>query len=193
MENLFTTQPLRAELCRMGIGPCGTCREQFRGFPKELKIRMNTKLPYHYRSRAVNAGVATLRCMGCLLVTMKSKIHPLSGEDFLVLIMRQHLGDTSPNARVGNSTFLPGERRKELDIPAIVDAYNQHKVGVDVVDQYRTCCDAQLISRPKWYGLLKRIPETARINSLEINRNLLTNKERILDHYHFCFSIVHNL
>jgi len=97
MNNFFTTQPLLAELRRMGIGACGTCRQQFRGFPKELKVGKNAKLLYHFRSGAVNDGVATLLWMDSSPVTMMSTIHPLSGEDSLVLRMRKHPGNKSTN------------------------------------------------------------------------------------------------
>jgi len=60
MDICFTTQPLLAEIGRMGIAACGTCRQQFRGFPKELKVGKNIKLPYHFQSEAVNDEVATL-------------------------------------------------------------------------------------------------------------------------------------
>jgi len=193
MDNFCTTQPLLEELHRMGIGTCGTCRQQFRGFPKELKVGKNAKLPYHFRSGAVNDGVATLLWMDSSPVTMMSTIHPLSGEDSLVLRMRKHLGNKSTNASGANSTFLPGEHQKELDIPVIVDAYNQHKVGVDVADQYRTYFDTQLISRRNWYPLFYWILETALINSLIIYRDLPANKERTVDHFDFRLSIVHDL
>jgi len=58
---------------------------------------------------------------------LMSTIHPLSGEDSLVLRMRKHLGNKSTNASGANSTFLPGECQKELDIPVIVDAYNKQR------------------------------------------------------------------
>jgi len=80
-------------------------------------------------------------------VTMVFTIHPLSGENSPVLRMRKHPDNKSTNASGANSTFLLGERQKELNIPVIVDAYNQHKVGVDVADQYQTYFDTQLISR----------------------------------------------
>jgi len=79
-------------------------------------------------------------------VTMMSTIHPLSGEHLLVLRMRKHPGNKSTNASGANSIFFSGERQKEHDIPVIVDAYNQHKVGVDVADQYGTYFNTQLIS-----------------------------------------------
>jgi hypothetical protein len=66
-----------------------------------------------------------------------STIHPLGSEDSQVLRMRKH----------------PGNKSKELDIPVIVDAYNQHKVGVDAAEQYQTYFDIQLISRCNWYPL----------------------------------------
>jgi len=119
----------------MGIGACGSCRQQFQGSPKKLKVEKNAKLQYHFRSGADNDVVATLLCMDSSAVTMISTIHPLSGEDSLELRMRKHPGNKSTNASGAHSTFLPGERQKELDIPAIVDAYNQHKVSVDVADQ----------------------------------------------------------
>jgi len=74
-------------------------------------------------------------------VTMMSTIHPLSGEVSLVLRMRKHPDNKSSNTSGANSTFLPGECQKELDIPVIVGAYNQNKVGVDVADQYQTYFD----------------------------------------------------
>jgi len=60
MDNVFTTKPLLAELHWIGIEEYATCRQQFQEFPKELKIGNNAKLPYHFRSGAVHAGVATL-------------------------------------------------------------------------------------------------------------------------------------
>jgi hypothetical protein len=48
MDNFFTTHPLLVELHQMGIGACCTCRQQFRGFPKELKVGKNANLPYHF-------------------------------------------------------------------------------------------------------------------------------------------------
>jgi len=85
--------------------------------------------------------------------TMMSTIHPLSGEDPLELRMRKYPGNKSTNVSGANSTFLPGDHQKELDIPVIIDAYNQLKVGVDVADQYQIYFDIQLISRSNWYLL----------------------------------------
>jgi len=124
MDNFFTTQPLQAELRQMGIGACGTCRQQFHVFPQELNVGKNAKLPYHFLSGVVNDGVATLLWMDSSPVIMMSTIHPLSGEDSLVLRMRKHPGNKSTNASGANSIFLPGKCQKELDIPVIVDAYN---------------------------------------------------------------------
>jgi len=146
MDNFFTTELPLAGLHWMGIGACGTCRQQFQGFPKELKVGENAKLPYHFQSGAVNDGVTTLQWMDCSLVTMMSTMYPLSGEDSLVLRMRKHPGNKSTNASGANSTFLPGERQKELDIPVIVDGYNQHKVGGDVADEYQTYFHTPLIT-----------------------------------------------
>jgi len=126
-------------------------------------------------------------------VTMMSTIHPLSGENPLVLRMRKYPGNKSTNARGANSTFLSGECQKELDKPVIVAGCNQHKVGVDVADQYRTDFDIHLISRCNWYPDLYVILETALITSLIILRDLLANKEHTMDHFDFCLSIVHDL
>jgi hypothetical protein len=153
IDDFFTTQPLLAELCLMGIGACGSGRQQFQGFPKELKVEKNAKLLYHIRSGAVNDGVATLLWMDSLPVAMMSTIHPLSGEDSLVLRLRKHPRNKSTNASGANSTILPGEHQKELDIPVIFDPYNQYKVGVNVADQYQTYFDTQIISRCNWYPL----------------------------------------
>jgi len=107
--------------------------------------------------------------------------------------MRKHPGNKSTNPSGANSTFLPGKLQKELDIPVIVDAYNQHKVGVDVADQYRIYFDTQLISRRNWYPHLYWIQQTARINSLEMYRHLPAKTERTVDHMYFHLLIVCDL
>jgi len=110
-----------------------------------------------------------------------------------VLRVRKHPGNKSTNASGANSTFLPGERQKELDIPVIVDAYNKHNVGVDEADWYRIYFDIQLISRCTSYPVFYWILETALINSLIIYRDLPVNKDCTVEHFDFCPSIVHDL
>jgi hypothetical protein len=107
---------------------------------------------------------------------LMSTIYPVSGEDSLVLRLRKHPGNKSTNASGANSTFLPGERQKELDIPVIVDANNKHKVGVDEADRYQTYFDIQFISRCNFYPLLYWILEKALNNSLIIYRDLPVTK-----------------
>jgi hypothetical protein len=85
MDNIFTIQPLLAELHRIRIGICGTSKQQFRGFPDEVKVEKNAKLPYHFRSGAANDGIAVLLWMDSWPVTMIATIQPLSGKDSLVL------------------------------------------------------------------------------------------------------------
>jgi hypothetical protein len=65
-----------------------------------------------------------------------SAIYSRSGENSLLLRMRKHPENNNTNARVAQSTFLPGECQKELDVPVIVDPNNKPKVGVDVADWY---------------------------------------------------------
>jgi len=50
--------------------------------------------------------------------------------------MRLHLSIKSTNACAANSTFVPRECQEEVDISVIVDAYNEHKEGIEVADQY---------------------------------------------------------
>jgi hypothetical protein len=107
--------------------------------------------------------------------------------------MKMHPGNKTTNTSGANSTFLSGECQKELDVPVIIDAYNQNKVGVDVADQYQTYFDTQLISRHNLYPLLYWILETTLINSLIIYRNLPANTERTLDYFNIHLSIVHDL
>jgi hypothetical protein len=76
----------------------------------ELDAITPIKIFNYFRSGAVNDGVATLLWMDSSPVTMMSTIHPLSGEDSLVLRMRKHPGNKSTNASGANSTFPPGER-----------------------------------------------------------------------------------
>jgi len=68
-------------------------------------------------------------------VTIMTRIYHLSGVGSAVLRMRKLPVKKRTNASGANSTFLPGEYQKQLDILVTVDAYNQHKVGVDVADQ----------------------------------------------------------
>jgi len=122
-----------------------------------------------------------------------STIHPLHGEDSLVLRMRKLPGNKSTNASGANSTFLLGECQKEPDIPLIVDACNQHKVGVDVADQYQTNFDTQLIWRCNWYPAFCWNQKTALIISLIIYRDLPSIKECTVNHIDFHLSIVRDL
>jgi hypothetical protein len=75
----------------------------------ELDANTLIQIFNYFRSGAVNDGVATLRWMDSSPVTMMSTIHPLSGEDSLVLRMRKHPVNKSTNASGASSTFLPGE------------------------------------------------------------------------------------
>ena len=161
MDNVFTTQHLLAELHWIGIGACGTWRQQSQVFPKKLKVGKNAKLSYHFQSGVVNDWVATWLYMDSSPVTMMSTIHPVTGKDSLVLRMRKHPSNKSTNASWANSTLLSGECQKKLDIPVVVDAYNQCKVGVDDADQYRIYFDTQLISRHTWHPLFYWILERA--------------------------------
>jgi hypothetical protein len=107
-------------------------------------------------------------------ITMMSTIHPLSGEDSLVLRMGKHPGNISTNANGAHSSFLPGELQKEFDIPVIVDAYNQHTVGVNVADQYETYFDSQLISRFNSYQLFYWMLETGHRQKCKSSRHCAT-------------------
>jgi len=109
-------------------------------------------------------------------------IHPLSGEDSQVPIMRKCPGNKSTNASRANSTFLLTECQKMLDIPVIIDAYNQHKEGVAVADQYRTNFETQLILRCNGCPLGYWILETALINSLISYRDYPTSIESYVEH-----------
>jgi hypothetical protein len=92
--------------------------------------------PYHCQTRYVDDGVATLLSMDSSPVTTMSTIYSLSGENLLVLRMRNHSGNKSTIASDENSIHLTGEWQTGLQMPVIVNAYNQDKVGVDVAKQY---------------------------------------------------------
>jgi len=109
MHNFFQTQSLLAEPCRIGIGPCITRRQQFWEFPMRVQAGNDAKLPYHCGSGAFNDGVAILLWMDSSPVTMRSTIHPLSGENSLLLKMRIHPGNKSTNASRANFTYFSGE------------------------------------------------------------------------------------
>jgi hypothetical protein len=126
-------------------------------------------------------------------VTMMSTIHPLRGEDSLVLGMRKHPGNKSTNSSEANSTFLSKELQKELDIPGIVDGYNKHMVGVNVADQYRTYFDTEPIFRHNLNPLFNSILETALTNYLLICRDLTVSKVSSVDHCGLGLSIVRDL
>jgi hypothetical protein len=134
MDNVCKIQHLLAQLSPMGIRAGDICWHQFRRFLKQLKVEKNAKLPNHIQSAAVNDGIATLLWINSFPVTVIFTIHHPSGVDSLVLTMRKHLGNKSTNTSRANRTYLPGEWDKQLDIPVIVDSYNQHKVSVDVPD-----------------------------------------------------------
>jgi len=172
---------------------CGKCRQRFHEFPNGLKVGNNALFPNHFRSGAVNDGVATLLWMVCSPVTMRSTIHPLSGEDSLVLKMIKHPSNKSTNASGTNLTFLPGECQNELSIPAIADTYNQHRVCVDVANQYLTYYDIQLRFRCNWYPLFNWILQTAFINSIIIYQDFPANQECTVELFGIHLSFVHDI
>lgn len=54
MDNFFTTIPLLSALRKIGVGGCGTARENQTGFPKEFKFdKKKRKLDYHFKSGIV--------------------------------------------------------------------------------------------------------------------------------------------
>ena len=118
----------------MAIGVYGTCTQQFQRVPKKVNVGRNATFSYHCQTTDVDGGVATLLSMDSSPVPMMSTIHSPSGEDSLVLRMRNHPGNKSTIATEANFTFLDGECQKELHMPVIVNAYNQNKVGVDVAN-----------------------------------------------------------
>jgi len=187
------THPLLAELCQMGMGTCGKWRKQFWEFLLELKVGKNVKLPYHVQSGAVNNEITTFPRMVSSPITIMSTIHPLHSEDSLVLRMRKHPGNKCTNASGVNSTFLPGQWQIELNTPVIVDAFNQERLGVYVVNQYRTYFHTQLMFRYNWYPILYWILETAIVNSLIIYRDLQAYKEHTVEYFVFWLCIVCDL
>jgi len=48
MYNVTTTQPLLAEISLMEIGACGTLRQQFQEYLKQLEFGKNAELPDHF-------------------------------------------------------------------------------------------------------------------------------------------------
>ena len=55
-----------------------------------------------------------------------------------------------------------------IDIPACIDDYNHHKVGVDLADQFRSYYSTQLISNRTWYPIFFWILDTMLINAYKI-------------------------
>jgi len=119
-DNVSTTPPLEAELCQMLIVACGTCKQQFWVYPKELKDGKNNKSPNYSRSGAVNNGAANVPWMDSSPITMMSTIHPLSAEDLLVLQIRNHLDNKSTNMSGANSPFYPKNTRECLIYQSLV-------------------------------------------------------------------------
>ena len=86
--------------------------------------------------------------------------------------------------------MFQGTSGMELNVPNIILDYNQHKVGVDVADQYCTYYDTQLTSRRNWYPLFYWVLETALINSLIIYRN---TREKEIEHLDFRLEVAWGL
>ena len=102
-------------------------------------------------------------------VVMMTTLHHLDAE---IEKERWFPGNKSTNA-TGAASEFQGQPSKNLQIPLVVHEYNQHKVGVDVADQYRTYYDVQLTSRRNWYPYFYWALETSLINTLLIYRSLL--------------------
>jgi hypothetical protein len=70
-----------------------------------------------------------------------STIHQLSGEGTEAMTHRFHPCNKSSNSASADTEFQ-GKKEKDMLIPILILAYNLHKVGVDVADQYRTYYDS---------------------------------------------------
>jgi len=187
MDNYFSSVPLFLELRKMGVGACGIVKSNLKGFPSEFKeVNKKSKLDYHFKTGVVKEDVGVLIWMDSAPVTMMTTIHSLHAED---LKYRWHPGQKSSNAAGANQVFQ-GTSGMELNIPKVILEYNQHKVGVDVANQYRAYYDTQLTSRRNWYPLFYWVLETALINCRIIYRD---TKEEEIKHLDFRLEVAWGL
>src|SRR5204862_5953367 len=108
MDNYFNNVPLFLKLRKLGIGACGTARQNCSGFPKELKVGKTLtgkqKLDYHFITgmevgmTTSNQGVLIVLWIDNVLVMMLITVYNIYDSKSHVITERKYPQDTSSNA-----------------------------------------------------------------------------------------------
>ena len=186
IDNYFNNVPLFLKLRKLGIGACGTARQNCSGFPKELKVEKTLtgkqKLDYHFITgmevdmTASNRGVLAVLWMDNAPVTMLMTVHNIHSSKSHVITERKCPRGTSSNAAEVRQLFKQGEFVKPLSIPTCVDDYNQFMGGVDIADQYRSYYTTQIVTQCNWLLIFFWILDTAFLNSFIIYQEFFNSK-----------------
>ena len=136
-----------SDLRELGIGGAETTRHNYKHFPDRLRQakKQGAVAPCAVESATV-MNVNVVLWSDAKIVSMLSTVHSVEGEDAWEPKIRR-------KPRSGPSAPLFGEPREMKKMPKLVDDYNKHIGGCDIVDQMRTYYSTKLTARRNWLPL----------------------------------------
>ncbi|PWW73646.1 hypothetical protein C7212DRAFT_216708 [Tuber magnatum] len=165
MDNYFTNIPLFQVLRELGIGACGTARENKNAFPPEFHNSF-PGLPWNHLCDAevgcISDPVLALQWEDRVSVHLLSTIRQIT--DFVNHKLNKPRA-TSTNATTTCHAFAPGRQKEILPIPLIIDDYTHSMNGVDPADHLCASYPTQLKALRNWLPLLFWILDTSIVNS----------------------------
>jgi hypothetical protein len=169
MDNYFTSVPLFSELRTCQFGAVGTTRPH-QDFPlglKELKERFSTKLAWNTLLAKVVNDTLCIAWQDNNIVLALSNAHTVHRlEDFRDKV-RKRPAKTSTNGRIVRQVFGK-EPTKSLQIPSIIDDYNQFMGGVDLANQFRESYETHKPTLRNWWPLFYWFIDVICINAYRL-------------------------
>ena len=189
MDNFFTMSRTLQRLREEGVGAFGTARARTGWPPEEIKGIVDNRFNAMY---VINdkANYKLMRWCDNNIVKMVSTIHTgLEGED--VPKVRKKPRENAVNKQ--NIKMVWGDEWKaKVNIPTVINDYNQWMNGVDIADQLIAYYRPKLRCQRTWMPLMFHALDILRINCFIVHERL--QKEHDInyrrDHKQFVMSFV---
>jgi hypothetical protein len=179
MDNYFTTIPLLNHLRQLGIGACGTTRQNAskKLFPKALHALKDSKRQQQWNSlyaapASVDSNIDSVLCIAWQdnnIVTALSTMHTVHKPTDWIPRLRKRPAKTSTSAKSAREPFGDHDQpTKELSIPRLIDDYNYHMGGVDRANQLRASYETHQKCLRSWWPIFFWTLDIAIINAYSI-------------------------